>query len=299
MFKQLSMLPSRNEFSGRRLLVCILSTALITLFFTSAEGQVTGHSPDCNLGRIDAPVWCTGWIYCDFYTYARTITATAYADKRCPGYHVYNDAAVYTWVSLSGIGSDTYARLGSNAGKMLEYKNSSMSCLKTKSERSGILNPCPGAQSSNNLSSTFVASTVMPPTNQTDCQAAGYYWDFASNTCSDTPPPPTNQTDCTSIGWYWDFISNTCSNTPLPPTNQSDCASIGWYWDFSSNMCSSTPSNQTDCTAAGFYWDYANGICDSADDCTNSGGTVNFAQGTCDLGGGGGGGGDKWDPPYR
>ena len=50
-----------------------------------------------------------------------------------------------------------------------------------------------------------------------------------------------------------------------------------------------TPTTLQDCQAGGDFWSYAENTCLSEDDCTNSGGTVDFAQGTCDSSGGGGG----------
>jgi len=44
---------------------------------------------------------------------------------------------------------------------------------------------------------------------------------------------------------------------------------------------------------SGNYWSYAENTCKSPDDCTNNGGTLNFAAGTCD----GGGGGTTCEPP--
>src|SRR5947209_474692 len=52
-----------------------------------------------------------------------------------------------------------------------------------------------------------------------------------------------------------------------------------------------TPATPHGCQMGGDYWSYAENTCLSSDDCTNSGGTLNFAEGTCDPINSGGGGG--------
>jgi hypothetical protein len=50
------------------------------------------------------------------------------------------------------------------------------------------------------ITRTPVRSCGEVPRNRSDCEAAGLYWDFASNTCSDTPPDNGScpSTDCNS-----------------------------------------------------------------------------------------------------
>ena len=55
-----------------------------------------------------------------------------------------------------------------------------------------------------------------------------------------------------------------------------------------------TPLTPEACQLSVNYWSYADNSCKSPDDCANSGGSLNFAEGTCD----GGSGGDGCVPPF-
>ena len=78
-----------------------------------------------------------------------------------------------------------------------------------------------------------------------------------------------------------------------------DNAAVGTFYCEVATQPSPTPTPTTfeACQLSGNYWSYADNSCKSPDDCTNSGGTLNFAENTCDSGNGGGGGPDQCEPP--
>jgi hypothetical protein len=53
------------------------------------------------------------------------------------------------------------------------------------------------------------------------------------------PPNPTAQEQCEALGYYWNFASNTCHSTPQ---TQVQCATADWYWNFTNSTCPSTPA---------------------------------------------------------
>ena len=154
MFKQPSKYTAGYRSTAIKLLLFILSVALLTSPFVSSQGQVISSSPECHLGLNNEPVRCTGWVKCDNVTSILTINAVMYTYQSCPGYIVHNDARVYTLANLTGIGADGqtllysaldkllkglgYIGIGadgqtllySGAGPILKYKYTSMSCLK-------------------------------------------------------------------------------------------------------------------------------------------------------------------------
>lgn len=82
------------------------------------------------------------------------------------------------------------------------------------------------------------------------------------------------------------------------PTKCDNCT-VNNYCNYPPSACASptpTPTTPQDCQAGGDYWSYEQNTCLYPDDCTNSGGTLNFAEGTCD-GESGGGGTESCDPP--
>src|SRR5207237_7013999 len=65
-------------------------------------------------------------------------------------------------------------------------------------------------------------------------------------------------------------------------TGECSLADTTRLWLTTDSCPISPPTNQTDCAAAGLYWNYTSNTCLSEDECTNSGGNLNFAQGTCE-----------------
>jgi hypothetical protein len=67
-------------------------------------------------------------------------------------------------------------------------------------------------------------------TNESSCEAAGYYWKFADNTCSDTPPDcapygSCDDPDCMDMD-YCDYPDNGCAPGYGPTTRTCCCVNL-------------------------------------------------------------------------
>jgi hypothetical protein len=79
----------------------------------------------------------------------------------------------------------------------------------------------------------------------------------------------------------------------LEGPNVCDNETVGLFYCQVAANPTPTPTTFEACQLSGNYWSYSENTCKSSDDCENDGGTLNFAQGTCD----GGGGGTACEPP--
>ncbi len=77
-----------------------------------------------------------------------------------------------------------------------------------------LLHPVIGVLVAAKCAKALQVCGVTPPTPPTTaqyqaaCLLAGLSWDSSNETCADAP---VTQSTCESIGWYWDYASNTCS----------------------------------------------------------------------------------------
>ena len=75
----------------------------------------------------------------------------------------------------------------------------------------------------------------------TECSDGGWYWDFASNTCSADPPPPPPLPECPS-GWTWDSLQNACRPDYCNINDMVDCFNLyTWTWNSSTCLCECGP----------------------------------------------------------
>lgn len=101
--------------------------------------------------------------------------------------------------------------------------------------------------------------------------------------------------------WLFDAYSYPCSVTTMCANNVStletitDCDNFKISTIYCQLAPTPVPSPTTPelCQTVGEFWNYAENQCQSSDDCTNSGGTLNFAQGTCD-----GSNNNTCEPPF-
>lgn len=79
-----------------------------------------------------------------------------------------------------------------------------------------------------------------------------------------TPTPPLTQQECYAAGWYWNFAENRCSETPAPcPEQQYLCGQPWEYWDEWLCMCTGRPPSPVilDVSGNGFdLTDRTNGV---------------------------------------
>lgn len=231
----------------------LILTALVLLTFSDtfkyAWAQIIQFNSPCTVSKFDGLAACGATVVCHPDNPVTSFQINVGIGKRCrnPYYRVYNEAFINPGSSmpigsLFNVKSGYTASLISAAGTVLKYSRKETSCLAgVVSNVQATINECPQA-----TTSSYEGDCTVPQGADGNCPLGTVP---NGETCCNINTPDT----CQAVGWQWDFAGNTCRDpqpnstatpTPVPTPNPPGHCTINWAlaswcedYDFDTCVC--------------------------------------------------------------